>query len=144
MNFNLLKLSILLHFWGKDGGLLSDFDNEILNERFYNSYDFKNKDEIQLTLRYASVYSYNIPFQPQLPFSDANGLTVFERLKDKGLFFKEDKFFVFHHTAFADLIAQSIISQFPDLKSKGVAGVKKKQIIDYLSAIDSLPENFRT
>ncbi|PWG04166.1 SMEK domain-containing protein [Polaribacter aquimarinus] len=144
VNFNLLKLSILLHFWGKDGGLLSDFDNEILNERFYNSYDFKNKHEIQLTLRYASVYSYNIPFQPQLPFSDANGLTVFERLKDKGLFFKEDKFFVFHHTAFADLIAQSIISQFPDLKSKGVAGVKKKQIIDYLSAIDSLPENFGT
>ena len=144
INFNLLKLSILLHFWGKDGGSLSDFDNEKLNEKFYNSYDFKNKDEIQLTLRYASVYSFNIPFQQQIPFNDANSQTVFERLKDKGLFYKEDSFFVFHHTAFADLIAQSIISQFPDLKRKGVNRIKQEQIIDYLSAIDSLPANFGT
>jgi hypothetical protein len=144
INFNLLKLSILLHFWGKEGGSLSDFDNEILNERFFKSYDFKNKDEIQLTLRYASVYSFNIPFQQQLAFNDAVGLTIFERLKDKGLFFEEDSFYIFHHTAFADLITQSIISQFPDLKKKGVDKVKKEQIIEYLSAIDSLPLNFGT
>jgi len=144
INYNLLKLSILLYFWGKEEGSLSDFDNEMLNERFYKNYDFKNKDEIQLTLRYASVYSFNIPFQRQLSFSDASGQTIFERLKDKGLFYEEDSFFVFHHTAFADLIAQSIISQFPELKKKGVDKVKHEQIIGYLSAIDSLPENFGT
>jgi len=144
INFNLLKLSILLHFWGKEGGDLSNFNNDKLNDRFYNYYDFKNEDEIQLTLRYASIYSFNIPFQRQLPFNDADSQRIFNRLKDKGLFYKEDSYFVFHHSEFANLIVQAIIFQFPELRIKGIVKVKQEQIIEYLSAIDILPKNFGT
>lgn len=144
INFNLLKLSILLHFWGKEGGDLSNFNNDKLNDKFYSYYDFKNEDEIQLILRYASVYSFNIPFQQQLPFSDAGSQKIFNRLKDKGLFYKEDSYFVFHHSEFAELITQAIISQFPELRKKGIEKVKREQIIDYLTAIEILPDNFGT
>ena len=43
----------------------------------------------------------------------------------------------------AEALPMPIIA-FPDLKRKGVNRIKQEQIIDYLSAIDSLPENFGT
>lgn len=141
-NFNLLKLSILLHFWGKEGGVLSDIDNEKLNQTFYESYDFKNRDEIELILRYSTVYSYNIPFQKQLPYNDDKLLTVFDRLEEKGLFQKENSFYVFQHTEFANLLVLAIISQFPDLKADGINKVKQQQFIKYLNSTQVLPENF--
>jgi hypothetical protein len=147
INFNLLKLSILLHYWGKSGGKLSDINEQNLNEIFFETYfDDENVwKETKLTLRYASVFSLNIPFEKRINIEESESNEIFNQLVKKGLFHKlhqQDSYYVFYHTEFANLLIESIISQDEDLQTIGLDAVKHKYFVDYLNSIEKLPNNY--
>lgn len=144
VNFNLLKLSILLHYWGKTGGKLSDIKEQNLNEIFFQTY-FNEEDvwkETKLTLRYASVFSLNIPFEKRIKIEEPESNEIFNQLIKKGLFHKQGSYYVFYHTEFANLLIESIISQYEDLQTIGLVAVKHNYFINYLNSIEKLPSNY--
>ena len=134
VNYNLLKLSILLDLWEKNGGNLDKLNNEDLNHLFFDIYDLKDRAELYLTLQFASVYSYDVPFERLFEISDFEKYAISDKLEKKGLIYKKDNYYHFYHTEFAELLVKAISSDYK------LENPKEIYIIKYLSE-NRLPRN---
>ena len=134
---NLLKLKLLLSIWCKDEDVISNINDEKLNEDLYSKYLKKYSPlEIDKIITYASLYSFDIPFEK---------IEAREQLdsEKEGLFYTEEIKSIFMQPSFCDLLIDSFIykeqrifkSQYNNDKDKFKFVNIKKYIEEYPSGV---------
>ena len=133
---NLFKLRLILKDWQESNNTLSELDDTQLNQNLYSRFlKGLNPTDQKILLRYASLYSFEIPFSKSV---------VDDSSEKDGLFFTEDfNESLFMHSSFSDLLIDAYLfynkpefkQQFNSQKERFILS----NIKDYISESTSKP-----